>query len=583
MKIEKCFYINLDKRPDRKEHIEREIQKSKLLSQIYERFVAIDGTYLHPRLVNEEYENLLTENAISDILKDDITTWGLSITQGALGVILSYVNLFKKIQDFNTSVITLEDDVHLIDDFDDSLSNILSELPKDFDLCYLGYGENVIEKKRYSENLSTPTGVVTCLPALIISPNGAKKLLSLLNRLDHQIDTTIYRNFNKLNVFVTNKKLVEIKNNLSSNIQGNNNCVKNYKKQNYIFATLAYGDNSNHHAIKLANDLNFFNQKILIVTNKPKIYNNLKNVIVINYPEKRFSYNDKLYCFEHGLKYEDCVIFIDADCRMFYNDYKTTLTNFNRIASKGFHPSYNWGKLTRPDRNFFEIQDIEDRVDGYNKLTHKLCLDLDIPIDNAFHYQENILGLCKENGKENIFLDIWKKLASELDDYEIKNNSKKIGVGEGNLIGLAVAKSKLTINSNNLCDQIGEYLKHNFYGDRIIEYSKIYPNRKTLIINDGKIIKNNKLYVNYNNKNIDLGYDIIILNDYLLALQFTWNNENVIEMLDHEFKINEEIFHFFSDKKNHFFFKKTNSFKLYHTYDWYGEKNWECIDEITLL
>jgi len=48
IEFEKVFYINLDKRPDRKEKIEKELSKSKILKNI-ERFTAIDGTRLHPK------------------------------------------------------------------------------------------------------------------------------------------------------------------------------------------------------------------------------------------------------------------------------------------------------------------------------------------------------------------------------------------------------------------------------------------------------------------------------------------------------------------------------------------------------
>jgi len=92
--IRYCYYLNLDKRTDRKEHIENELAKSNQLYQVYERFPAIDGTTIHPRNVSE---GLLTENAICDILANKISAWGLSLTQGGLGVLLSYLALFDKI------------------------------------------------------------------------------------------------------------------------------------------------------------------------------------------------------------------------------------------------------------------------------------------------------------------------------------------------------------------------------------------------------------------------------------------------------------------------------------------------------
>ena len=83
MIIDKCYYINLKKRLDRKVYIEKEFQKSKLLKSNMQRFNAVDGKYINPRSVKKE---LLTENAINDILLDNVSAWGLSMTQGGLGV-----------------------------------------------------------------------------------------------------------------------------------------------------------------------------------------------------------------------------------------------------------------------------------------------------------------------------------------------------------------------------------------------------------------------------------------------------------------------------------------------------------------
>jgi len=92
--IKNCFYLNLDRRPDRKEHIENELNKSLILKNLYERFSAIDGLTIHPRSLPD---GLITQNALEDILSDTVSAWGLSLTQGGLGVLLSYIELFKKI------------------------------------------------------------------------------------------------------------------------------------------------------------------------------------------------------------------------------------------------------------------------------------------------------------------------------------------------------------------------------------------------------------------------------------------------------------------------------------------------------
>lgn len=572
--IKHCFYINLKKRTDRLLFIENQLNKSSILKNIYKRFDAVDGLTINPRSVEK---GVLTENAIQDILMDTVNAWGLSMTQGGLGVLMSYLNLFKKISELDSPAITFEDDVEIDDSFDDKLKMILSELPNDFDYCYLGYGDTNVEKIPFSENLSIPKGMITCLPSLIISPNGAKKLIEKLKNIDNQIDTALYSRLSDFKVYTSNERIVKIKNEFTTDIQGNNSCKKNYKKQNYIFTTLAYGEYYNQKALKLALDLNYFKQKILIVTDQKEQYKSLDNVIIVEYPNKKFSYNDKIICIQEGFKYEDAVVYVDADCRLFYENYKSCYTNLLRVVEPGFHPSFDWGLVKRPTGGFFQSTDVNGRVNGYGELAFKSSQELEIPLENSYHYQEGIFLISKEENKWKVFLDTWEKLSKTLDYYEIKNNSQRIGIGEGNLIGLAVAKSGMKIHSSYLCNEIGEDVKYNF---RLTDYIKNYPNRKTVRLSEGKLIDSKSIVVSFKEHQIDLSYSIFELNDNFCILNFDWNTNNSIEFLDHEFKINDVVYHFNSEKTNELFFEKKDKIKIYHTYDWYGDKNWELMNEL---
>jgi GR25 family glycosyltransferase involved in LPS biosynthesis len=576
--IKYCFYLNLERRTDRKLFIEEQLNKSEILKDKFERFESVDGYKVHPREVES---GLLSDNAVEDILMDTVTAWGLSLTQGGLGVLLSYKKLFEKISNLDSPVITFEDDTRIKDNFDYYLEKILTELPNDFDLCYLGYGEVKIETEKYSEHLSKPKGIVTCLPSLIISPSGAKNLLEILKNVDNQIDTTIYTKGKHLNTFVSNEKIVEVKNEFKTDIQGNNGCKKDYIKQNYIISTIAVGDDANRKALKLCYDLNYFKQKLLIVTNRKDLFEKLQNVIIVEYPNKKFSYNDKIICFEEGLKLYDCVVYIDSDSRVFYKNYKNCYTNFLRKIEPGFHPSWDWGKIIRKDSGFFDSTDISSRIGGYGELALLKSKELEIPIENAYHHQEGIVIICKDDGKEKILLDTWKKLSSVLDDYEIKNNVIRVGVGEGNLIGLSIAKSEIKVNTHDVANFVGDNLKYNFCsGGQIGDYIKNYPDRMTVKIGDGTLLKTNMVDVEFDNKSIDLTYEIYQLSDNLMCLTYKWNNKNNVEFLDHEFKINDNVYHFNSEKTGEMVFENRKDIKIYHTYDWYGQRNWKEIDSI---
>lgn len=576
--INHCFYINLKGREDRKNFIEEQLNKSNYLKNIYKRFEAVDGYSVHPRDVEP---GLLSQNAIEDILMDTTTAWGLSLTQGGLGLLLSYINLFNVIKDLDSPAITFEDDTSIDDTFDSYLEKVINELPDDFDLCYLGYGGSEIQKDYFSENLSIPTGVVNCTPAFIISPKGALKLLELLKNIDNQIDTALYTRFRHLKVFVSNERIVKVKNSFLSDIQGDNSCIKKYQKQNYIISTIAVGNTANKNALKFAHDLNYFKQKLLIVTDNKKLYEQLSNVILIDYPDKVFSYNDKIICFEEGFKLYDCVVFMDSDTRVFYKNYKNCFTSFFIKIEPGFHPSWDWGKINRDGNGFFNSTDVPKRVKGYGELALSTCRSLGIPIEDAYHYQEGMFVLSKDNGKEQVLLDTWKKLSIILDDFELRNGSNRLGVGEGNLFGLSVAKSGIKINSHYVSNFLGENLKYNFFaGGQMNDYIKNYPDRKTVKIGDGVLIKKDSVIVKFKDKDIDLSYDIYEINDNLMMMTFSWNENNNVEFLDHEFKINDVIYHFNSEKNNELVFEKKQNTEIFHTYDWYGEKNFKLIDSI---
>lgn len=570
--IKHCFYLNLERRSDRRNHIESELNKSNVLKKIYQRVSGIDGSTIHPRYIEPE---ILSSNAVDDVLSETATAWGLSVTQGGLGVILSYLKLFRTIQDLDSNVITFEDDVNLDENFDNKLEKIISELPEDFDLCYLGYGEIPVGLKDYSEHLSIPTGRVVCLPGLIVSPSGARKIISILKNLDNQIDTMLATNFNKLNVFVVKDRIVHIPNRLGSDIQGDLNCRKKYQKQNYIFTTLAIGSNAAKNATLLARDLKYFDQKLLVVTDLPELFEPFQNVIIIEHRPKKFSYNDKTICIEGGLKLMDAVVFVDADCRILYNSYKNTSSELSLIISPGFHPSWNWGRISRPGNKFFQSEDVVGRVSGYGELTLELCKQLEIDYDKAHHYQEGIIIVSKENGKENVFLNTWKALANKLDAHDIKNNANRIGIGEGNLIGLAFVKSGLTLNSTDACNIIGQNIKYNFYGQNAVDQMARFPSRKIVVSSTLKEVASNTVMVDFKDKKVKLEWTLSEADEETYMVVFKWNQNNAVEFLDHEFKVNDRVFHFQSEKTGEFFFKKPLSLEINHTPDWYGEKNWE--------
>lgn len=215
--IDQIKVLNLARRQDRRQHIQKEFVNSNLLRNSYRFYKSIDGQKLS---YDPSMKTLLTPHAF-DLLyaDDDKKQYGVDYTLGSYAILLTYMKIFNELIDCNQTALLFEDDICLEPNFDYTLTKILTELPEDFDICYLGYcpGEN-LELKKYSECLSIPSGQLTCNYGFVISPTGSKKVLDL-KPFTYQIDTEIYLNFSRINVFCSTSPIVKCKHEFSSDAQ----------------------------------------------------------------------------------------------------------------------------------------------------------------------------------------------------------------------------------------------------------------------------------------------------------------------------------------------------------------------------
>ena len=108
----KTVYINLDRRPDRRQRLQAELTHHGF--KRIERFPAIDG------------------NAIEKPLH-----W--THTAGAYGCLLSHVQVVREARDSGAaSVLIFEDDAVLDPEFDDKFAHFIKEVPGDWDMLYFG-------------------------------------------------------------------------------------------------------------------------------------------------------------------------------------------------------------------------------------------------------------------------------------------------------------------------------------------------------------------------------------------------------------------------------------------------------------
>ena len=172
------FVINLERRKDRLKHVNNQLQKYNIK---YTRFNAFDGKRLH------QYKNEidLYINKSSNIMKNN----------GQIGCSLSHLKLWEKVVEKKMKhALIFEDDVIILDNFNERLKNIIKELPDDYNFVLLGGNimrGSIIDGKQYILQGVNYPEFNWCLHSYLINYKFAEKLLIDIkrNKLNKTIDS----------------------------------------------------------------------------------------------------------------------------------------------------------------------------------------------------------------------------------------------------------------------------------------------------------------------------------------------------------------------------------------------------------
>ena len=252
------FIINLKEKIKLLQNIKDEIHKksSTLLHNfqiVYGINLSKDGIKEDPLLKLIDENKLLTDD-YNEILRKEklkIKVEAIELTRGSIGCALSHINIWESIvtkyqhdddEYANTFFLILEDDIYITHGFDKKLKHYMKELPKDFDIIYLGTqyyvkyqhveiqsrkeeeGESILQLQFLKKILHDHYGTFSYM----VSYNGAKKLLANVYPLRQQIDSYIIdqtnrgviNNANALNVYMFYPHLMyELKTLHRSNVQ----------------------------------------------------------------------------------------------------------------------------------------------------------------------------------------------------------------------------------------------------------------------------------------------------------------------------------------------------------------------------
>jgi glycosyl transferase family 25 len=197
----------MDKDTDRLNKMTKECNKFNIK---FQRFSGIDANNLSIKEKNKYVTNFCQKYC----------------TNGMIGCGLSHFKIYEDVIKNNyNNVLILEDDVYFDDNFHNILNDSLKELPKDYDILYVGsfglsskeinYDHNYLlkllsNKKKQNNSFNTifcpefPLGT----HGYIVSNQGCKKILKNIKKINYHIDWQINLTNKNLNIYATNEKIV---------------------------------------------------------------------------------------------------------------------------------------------------------------------------------------------------------------------------------------------------------------------------------------------------------------------------------------------------------------------------------------
>jgi len=187
----KILYINLERRPDRKNNIEDQLRKIDNKIKV-ERINAIDAKKLDIASLSNK---IISKNGINAALDNKKGLYTI-LTKGAVGCALSHKLAWEKILNGpDEHVLILEDDIWFDGDYNNKLVDIMKNIDN-YDILFLGAHKYTPSKEL--KYFDVPN-ILYGLFGYVINKKAARILLSLFP-ITEQIDTEMSRVFDKLKV-----------------------------------------------------------------------------------------------------------------------------------------------------------------------------------------------------------------------------------------------------------------------------------------------------------------------------------------------------------------------------------------------
>lgn len=228
--IQRIYIINLDRKPDRWYQVSRELKRIKSslgipLLDISRRFSAIDARYFDGKIDNNTlcpYFSLADQLQVepSPLVRVDAYSKAhrIEMTPQEIAVALSHIEVWKLVAASNVPyTLILEDDVYFQYGFarklDAAWRDITNQSSKSsaFDILFLSFQEvgiNSKVKKPWTGLVRKPDRGIWQASGYVLSLSGAQKMLKMLP-VYGPVDLWLNLQFDKLDVFITNRPIIE--------------------------------------------------------------------------------------------------------------------------------------------------------------------------------------------------------------------------------------------------------------------------------------------------------------------------------------------------------------------------------------
>jgi len=591
--------INLEKDEIRKKHMEQELKKHGILNYTF--FKAINGHEI--KFANNP---LFSKTAVNQLLNSP-QRFGLTLSPGGAGLYCSWYELINSYENYE-EIIVLEDDVIFSEHFLQELKIACNNAPTDFDILYLGSHsrENIKDKNsnlKPHDFIKLKDVQINGMFCMVLSKKGRQIIKNICFPVnDLQIDTVVYMNFNKLQSYHINKSIAFFKENaFESNIQTNMELFRSFKDleihilicnkdfnmgMESIESLLKY-DEFKCIPIYYHNDGSLTNEQMQILKEKHfNVIGDSSNAIqtkIKNYEFcNKYRCMNKPYSFWHKIKLFDYFLLsktkrmlgLDTDIlfmnkpddmltlirtrKSFYMPDCSSSYCFNGVANThldGVLHSVNTGILYIDNESDYQIELIEEGLKQ-------------IIINDANHFpswiEQSAFAYMISKLKTYTVLDFNKYKFPYFQQFNINNVEALHFVSYPSC--RILWKQYLDL-MNVKCNNTTQIDKINAI---VVITAENMPNGDSHCLVE-------------RNVPILLEIDVFNTTTNYIRIDFKWNLPSN-KQLSHMFKINDTEYNFGSEHEGSFFVLKPNTtLSIYHTYEWYGVKNWELIKTLQII